>query len=82
MEGYKISAEAVNEKADAVIGLADQLMDETSVEAGWDFFDSVKKNAVSIKKNAAANGWGTSAQKNALENMRKGLVKWENQVKD
>lgn len=82
MQGYKVSVEKINEKADAVIGLAEQLMDDDRVEAGWNFFDSVKKNAVSIKENASKNSWGTSAQQDALENMRKGLVKWENQAED
>lgn len=79
--GFKVSIEAINESADSVIGLADVLMDDTRVEAGWGFFESVKKNAMSIKDNVSRHGNGTSNQRDSLENMRKGLVKWENQLK-
>lgn len=82
MEGYKVSKQQINERVDKVVGLAEQLMDDDRVEAGWDFFDSVKKNALSIKENVQKVGHGTNKQQDALDNMHKGLVKWENQLEE
>ena len=74
--GYKVSTRQISKRADAVIGLAAELMGDTSVEAGWDFFDSMKDHAKSIKVNANKNGYGDSSQYGALENMWEGLMKW------
>ncbi len=77
--GYNVGQEAINQRVTKIVELADKLMDDDRVESGWDFFESVKKNALSIKTNVSRFGSGTSTQQDALDNMYKGLKKWEQQ---